>query len=542
MKDFWPVFGLASAAFVFYLHHPLAFWLPKLSVLLVVTFLLTQPFEPQTFRPWKGACLVFFLVTVACLIWVRHIDQLYPAMIALSASAGLIFARENAREWVRRAAFFVSLPTAALLLLSVLGRQWPVVEASGALPTFFGNASASAHALLLGLPFGVRLSRGPRAGYFGFMGAALLVTGSKAAWLAAFCFILLSVRRTMSRRRLVRFAVVLVPLLVSAGIFLFRGGKAQVIHNLVHPQDYVVAVRDGADMEQAWIQGKPASLMVRRIMWENTLYMIADRPFTGWGPHGFFLNYPRYSQAGVVDPFLNETYRGRFTHNLLLEMMVGFGIPLALFLFLLLWKLIPDDEDTPWDRDLVFLQLVVACFAVNYAEPWPLFVFFSMLRPAGLAGFRFPNRGRLFIALENRARDLYSPAVFLVAILAVCLTVYPRFGGLDPGAEALTVYRKSNDVKAALHLQIEAWRADPYGTDVVFNLGTFALLSAREEPDPTYHRVALLAFRLNQRCHPFYKPEAVRARLEELGVAVTTEIPTASELEAALQASLAELE
>jgi len=85
---------------------------------------------------------------------------------------------------------------------------------------------------------------------------------------------------------------------------------------------------------EATIKGKDMSAMERVYRWVAAVRMSADRPLTGYGPHGFVHYYKPYT-LNVFKTYVSKNEEGSTTHNYFLYMLTEQGWP-AMLLYALL--------------------------------------------------------------------------------------------------------------------------------------------------------------------------------------------------------------
>jgi len=134
------------------------------------------------------------------------------------------------------------------------------------------------------------------------------------------------------------------------------------------------------------------SARYRIIVWQNSLEMIKEKPLAGFGPGGFKLFYPAYTNRYVSDRAFNKATQIRRTHNDFIQAAVETGIPGAiLFSFFLLYGLYLSWRFVGPERQRSDVALMIsasaaivafmatACFGFPFQRAvQPLLVFFCL--------------------------------------------------------------------------------------------------------------------------------------------------------------------
>ena len=285
--------------------------------------------------------LLLFLLTAVLAVWPAYNQT--QAVIKLANIGGgyilyyLLAGRKGPGRW--RAAgllalmgFFVAAAfllahdwqawPADLALLTGIGLKWMAVRPALSIPPIHPNQAGGIAALLL--PFGAawgwygwRRKRyvvvGTAVLLTGVMGMGLLLSSSRAAWLALAAALVIGLLWPLSQKTAGRTPwpppytfLLLVALFLLAGwglSFLIADGPLALLGHL-----------PGSDSRDS-----------RLALYRQTLYLIADFPFTGGGLAAFA---GLYSQYIAVTPFFLFDYG----HNLWLDVAVEQGIVAGLVL------------------------------------------------------------------------------------------------------------------------------------------------------------------------------------------------------------------
>lgn len=155
----------------------------------------------------------------------------------------------------------------------------------------------------------------------GIIGAALLLTASRGAWLLgmpAGALVFGWVAGLVQRPRLA-----LLDRLPRRAVLI--GGSAAFL---------LLAMLGPASLGLIWDRLTNSATIVERLtIWQATLYLWQDHWLLGVGPDGFFWSYPRYlSWSAQSDPNLLHP------HNLWLELLAGWGIVGLLWFLVVLWQ------------------------------------------------------------------------------------------------------------------------------------------------------------------------------------------------------------
>ncbi|HEY0018398.1 MAG TPA: O-antigen ligase family protein [Longimicrobium sp.] len=403
---------------------------------------------------------------LACAVFVRRlrVDAVDAALIAFAAlgalsalgaanpwfavrSLGLtvsgvgvfLAARALAREAIGPqltafAAVAVVAAAAAALLeaYGVLGRMSEVNRAPGGT---MGSRSQMAHLLAIGLP--VLLAQAVRArrrldfalyaGAVAVVAAALVLSRSRSAWLAALLAVVLGVAAyTLSARRApgglgVPPRAVLLPVAFAAGV-----AGAVLLPNQLEWRSqtpYADSVRGLANFEVGSGRG-------RIIQYGNTLRMVGDHALLGVGPGNWAVAYPRYASA--KDPSYEPRYvlpTTRLPQSEWLGTAAERGLPALLLLVLAAavlarrgWRRLRDPDAERALQGLVLLCTLTSLLVVGTLDPvlmTPTAAFLAFVLLGALAS----DSGRTWeVPLNGRRRALLAAGVVCVAAVPVAFS------------------------------------------------------------------------------------------------------------------------
>ena len=204
---------------------------------------------------------------------------------------------------------------------------------------FFRNHVSYAAILALSLPlfWHLRLDYRPWSWQRHILGLGMLIlfagmvfSYTRAAYLALF----LSVAGYLVMRW-----KLIVPALVAAFVVVGAASYKLVDKNYFlkyAPTERTIAHQEFGDLVKATYTFEDASTMERYYRWIGGIYMINDRPWTGFGPNNFYPYYRRYT-LNRFETYLSDNYERSGIHNYFLMLAVEQGLPgMALFIVLLL--------------------------------------------------------------------------------------------------------------------------------------------------------------------------------------------------------------
>jgi O-antigen ligase len=290
----------------------------------------------------------------------------------------------------------------------------------------FGNRNFMAHLCAIAMPALVLVSTtaptrrayGWWAGAFALVGAALILSRSRAAWLALVAgavvlvpLVFMALRRGRTGLRLGR--LLLLPLAAAAG-----GGAALVLPNTLDWRSDSPYM----DTARSVVNYKEGSGHGRLVQYGTTLRMSLRHPLLGVGPGNWAVEYPRF--AADSDPSLGEDgmTSNPWPSSDWMTFLSERGVVFAVMLGLVMVALAADglravrDGRTPEDRlsacallGTIVMLLTVGAFDAVLLLPAPALVGWSLL--GALAP---PPRERAAVALPWLKR---APLLLGVAVL-----------------------------------------------------------------------------------------------------------------------------
>jgi O-antigen ligase len=163
-----------------------------------------------------------------------------------------------------------------------------------------------------------------------------------------------------------------------------------------------------ADHMVATFRGQDISSMERLYRWIAAVRMSADRPLTGYGPHGFYYFYKPYAVL-TFRTYVSDNYEHSTTHNYFLFMLVEQGWP-AMLLYALLVMVVFAQAQKIYHRfndrfykycTLGIAMLFAACFVNN---------FFSELIETHKVGALFYLALALLVVLDRKSKEEIATA------------------------------------------------------------------------------------------------------------------------------------
>ena len=283
------------------------FLVPK-ELILHLTAILASAFTFRTRTTRIDLLLLGFLgLSVLSLLFATNHALAFRAL-ALSVSSYLIY---RAARTVPQSPLLNALALAVVLacvtaLLQAYGVWLPIFSENRAPGGTLGNRNFVGHMAAFGLPLVLLAAlRGSRLAPFGvsIVTAALILTRSRAAWVAAACVMLVFVAGMLwrARDRWRRFGVV--ALFALAG-----GAAAMLIPNTLRwrsDNPYLDSMKGVASYEEGSGRG-------RLVQYQRSLRMAAAHPILGVGPGNWPVDYPDF--AGRYDPSLDNNEAGMTTN------------------------------------------------------------------------------------------------------------------------------------------------------------------------------------------------------------------------------------
>ena len=497
-------YGAACLAFFWPFQRP--FHTPKLVILGVLALVLAMGRRSHSGREWAW-CLMW-LWPLATVFWmVNPLDYGQAAMMVLATLALWLWGtplQPDEKTILGKTVALSAVAAAAYGVVQFLGWDPVTLEEGAGAGSFFGNPNFAAHFLLLSLGLG-RFDFG-RARWPALILVVLAIglTESRGAWLGTVLWFWLRPWPQASNRYRVgsgAFAI----LLLAAMAWVFRSDIRQGSHYLVHPGAYVDEYQQQPPLfadRDPWFRGKRLSLMVRYLLWTNTLPMVADHGPAGAGLGQFEVAYARYANEWVSDVNFNHHYRATSAHNLILDSASQLGIIWTVVFGLFVWRCFVWSWGDPTYQLALALQLGIAFFSLNYLNPMIVCTLLLFLpRKEAESETSWKRFGVWLCAVP----------VFLMALVDTGpLRVRSHF---YPQEVARDLYDQGR-LRQAFAYQLKAFEQDPHGPETIFNLGLMAWEIGQEEGE-SWRDLAILAWGVNRGMHPHYEP--ARLRLESIG-------------------------
>lgn len=160
----------------------------------------------------------------------------------------------------------------------------------------------------------------------------------------------------------------------------------------------------------ATLRGQDMSSMERLYRWVAAMRMSNERPFLGYGPHGFYYHYKSYALP-VFRTYVSKNEEHSTTHNYFLYMLTEQGWP-AMLLYAILIMVVFGQSQNTYHRfkdqyyKSITLGLAMA-FAVCFVNN-----FFSELIETHKVGALFYLIIALLVILDKKSRDIeHTPAL-----------------------------------------------------------------------------------------------------------------------------------
>jgi O-antigen ligase len=282
------------------------FLVPK-ELVLHVTALIAGAFTLRTRNTRTDYAILGFLLLSAVSVVFATNPWLGVRALAVSVSAYLIYraARAVPAEPLLNALALAVVLAAVTALLQTYGVWLDLFTENRAPGGTLGNRNFIGHAAAFGLPVVLLAAlRGSRLAPFGvaIVSAALVLTRSRAAWLAAACVMAIFLVGMFWRARLWR-RLAVVTLFALGGI-----AAAILVPNTLRwrsDNPYLDSVRGVTSYEEGSGRG-------RLVQYQRSLRMSAAHPLLGVGPGNWAVEYPEH--AARYDPSLDNNEAGMTTN------------------------------------------------------------------------------------------------------------------------------------------------------------------------------------------------------------------------------------
>ena len=301
--------GAIAVVLVATVHHSFdldRFLVPK-ELVLHVTALIAGAFTFRTRTTRADYAILGFLLLSAVSVVFATNPWLGVRALAVSVSAYLLYraARGVPAEPLLNALALAVVLAAVMALLQTYGVWLDIFSENRAPGGTLGNRNFVGHAAAFGLPVVLLAAlRGSRLAPLGvgIVTAALILTRSRAAWLAAAVVAIVFLLGMTWRARLWR-RLGLIALFALAG-----GAAALLIPNTLRwrsDNPYLDSVRGVAQYEEGSGRG-------RLVQYQRSLRMAAAHPILGVGPGNWPVDYPGH--AARYDPSLDNNEAGMTTN------------------------------------------------------------------------------------------------------------------------------------------------------------------------------------------------------------------------------------
>jgi O-antigen ligase/Tfp pilus assembly protein PilF len=365
-----------------------------------------------TKSPFNFPILAFILW---CLISVVYAHNRYEALLpwmSWAASTLMFFlvlndTREKGRSTDLLTALFASGCLCALLgiaqhLLGFSGVPQVVPPAAT-----FANKNMATHLVVLTVPLavGVALTSAGRLRLWvvalasGLMISFLVYTKTRAGWVAlaaeGLLLTVLLLRERFQNGNVALFnnrnmlaagaGLVVVLLMVNLGPDGVKWGFGEILEETATMSEFHGETSDDEG-------GADRNIELRVAIWRNTVEMIKDRPWTGWGLGNHKLFYPLYHRKVVKEKFFSETSQLSHVHNDFLQAFAELGLVgmvLLVWLFAVLARVVfrltsrsYPDHVRLWTIAVVTSVaglFVNACFSFPFQRSIPPVVFMVFL-------------------------------------------------------------------------------------------------------------------------------------------------------------------
>lgn len=225
---------------------------------------------------------------------------------------------------------------------------------------------------------------------FGLITLFLICSGTRAGWVAAVCAVFFygcyqwtikfraGVRPVVNIRRMILY--VFAVFCVFGGLFFYsKDGIRNGSTSLSPTSSYLDSAATTLQAVRRKLRLHDISDDIRMQLWNNTVDMIMDNPWTGVGFANWHIYYPAYHLKSMADPFFGEKAQPLYVHNDYIQVCAETG-GIGLFLFMIIF-LFPirsmiivhrQSADPALKNRSVFLFMAILCFAVNALFSFPL--------------------------------------------------------------------------------------------------------------------------------------------------------------------------
>jgi O-antigen ligase/Tfp pilus assembly protein PilF len=294
-------------------------------------------------HPLNQAVLFFLVWTFAASGYAHNHFEAFRQWGHWAACGLIFFLMQQLFVSSSRVYAFLSVVYAAGFLTAVIGIcqhffHIDFIPQAVAPAATFANKNMASQFIVLAFPLGVVwffLTKKQTDKWLAVLGSVLMIaylacTQTRAAWLAVFFELVLMgtlLPFTLSRlkirfwnkKKLFFFLVVLAVGLTGAGL-----GATGLQHQGKKLVDRVVSIFDTsrqiADISRA------ENPDLRLAIWRNTIEMVKERPFLGYGLGNHKIYYPKYHSQVVRETTFSETHQPSHVHNDFLQLLSETGI------------------------------------------------------------------------------------------------------------------------------------------------------------------------------------------------------------------------
>ena len=443
----------------------------------------------------------FVLWSLATIIYAHNRYEGLVAWGPWAASALMFFLVSNDKYAKRRlihllVAVVVSGFLCALLGIAqhLLGFSW--VPQTGIPAATFANRNMAAHFMVLTFPLAVVFVLNTKRHINTLMAGAaacvmvvfLLYTKTRAAWIALgveiFLLFAVLIRERLrgsnvpgwSRNKSLAIGLAIAAVLfvmVNVGPKGFRWRIGGLLRHIASVTDYEAKSSSAQDSARR-------SIALRRAVWLNTIEMIKDRPWLGFGLGNHKVFYPVYHREAEIDPMFGVELQLREVHNDFLQIFAELG---AVGMVLLAWmgfawmKVTMRLMSSGYDGDVrllaigVTLAVVGLCVNALFSFPFhraiPPFTFMILI---GILCSLYAGDTRQFYSIGARWTILCACAGVLVG-----LTWLVRYHYLDIKCDRhlfrAAYLEKKRDWRGLIAEAGKAYRCNPARIDILSYVG-----------------------------------------------------------------------
>ena len=467
--------------------------------------------------PLNLPILSFILWSLASIIYAHNRYEGFVAWGPWAASALMFFLVSNDKYEKRRlihllVALVISGSLCSLLGIAqyLLGFSW--VPQIGIPAATFANRNMAAHFIVLTFPlalvFVLNTKRHIQTLMAGVAACVMIVfllyTKTRAAWIAVgveiFLFFALLLRERVrgsnalgwSRKKSLAVGLTIAALFIMVNVgpkgFTWRIGD--LVRHIATVTDYEAKSSSAQDSALR-------SIALRRAVWLNTIEMIKDHPWLGFGLGNHKVFYPIYHRKAEIDPMFGVKLQLRKVHNDFLQIFAELGV---VGIVLIGWmgfawtKVTMRLMSSQYDSDVrllvigVTLAVVGLCVNALFSFPFQRAIPpFTVMILTGILGSLYAGDKRTFHSIGRR----WSILCVCAAVLGG-LTWTVRYHYLDIKCDRhlfrATYLEKQRDWHGLIAEAEEAYRCNPARIEILSYIG-------RAYTETGRHAEAIEAFR-----------------------------------------------